>query len=61
MRPNQLRWRSDDTLSPVIARVWLQRDDVSFRLIPWFPRPSSLWASWWPIRFGPDAEGVEQR
>jgi hypothetical protein len=52
------RWRSSDTLSPVIARVWLKREDISFRLIPWFPTPSSAWASWWPIRFGPDSEGV---
>jgi hypothetical protein len=52
------KWRSEDVLSPVIARVWLQRDDVSFRLINWVPAPSSHWASWWPIRFGPDSEGV---
>jgi hypothetical protein len=55
---SRLRWRSIDTLSPIIARVWLQRDDVSFRLVPWFSAPSSHWASWWPIRFGPDLEGV---
>jgi hypothetical protein len=52
------RWRSLDTLSPVLARVWLQREDISFRLIPWFRAPSSAFASWWPIRFGPDSEGV---
>jgi hypothetical protein len=57
-KASQLRWRSVDTISPVIARVWLQRDDVSFRLIPWYPAPSSYWTSWWPIRFGPDSEGV---
>ncbi|MGO9421335.1 hypothetical protein [Roseiarcus sp.] len=56
--PNRLRWRSSDILSPTIARVWLQRDDVSFRLVPWLGPPNSYWASWWPIRFGPDAEGV---
>jgi len=56
--PNRLRWRSSDILSPTIARVWLQRDDVSFRLVPWLGSPNSYWASWWPIRFGPDAEGV---
>ena len=55
---NRLRWRSSDILSPTIARVWLQRDDVSFRLVPWLAPPNSYWASWWPIRFGPDAEGV---
>jgi hypothetical protein len=55
---NRLRWRSSDILSPTIARVWLQRDDVSFRLVPWSAAPNSYWASWWPIRFGPDAEGV---
>jgi len=55
---SQLNWRSSDTLSPVIARVWLHRDDVSFRLIPWYHAPSSLWSSWWPVRFGPDSEGV---
>ena len=52
------KWRSSDTLSPATARVWLQRDDVSFRLINWFPSPRSHWTSWWPIRFGPDSEGV---
>jgi hypothetical protein len=52
------KWRSIDVLSPVVARVWLQRDDVSFRLINWIPAPSSRWASWWPIRFGPESEGV---
>ena len=57
-RPNQLRWRSDDILSPTIARVWLQRDDVSFRLIPWSAPRGAYEASWWPIRFGPDAAGV---
>jgi hypothetical protein len=57
-KEGQLNWRSSDTLSPVIARVWLHRDDVSFRLIPWYPAPSSYWTSWWPIRFGPDSEGV---
>ena len=51
------RW-SADTLSPAIARVWLQRDDISFRLVNWFAAPSSDWASWWRIRFGPDSEGV---
>jgi len=56
--PNRKRWRSSDILSPTIARVWLQRDDVSFRLLPWYAPPDSHWASWWPIRFGPDAEGV---
>ena len=56
--PNRKRWRSSDILSPTIARVWLQRDDVSFRLLPWYVPPDSRWASWWPIRFGPDAEGV---
>ena len=56
--PNRKRWRSSDILSPTIARVWLQRDDVSFRLLPWYVPPDSAWASWWPIRFGPDAEGV---
>jgi hypothetical protein len=56
--PNRLRWRSSDILSPTIARVWLQRDDVSFRLVPWMGSPNSYWASWWPIRFGPDAEGA---
>ena len=52
------RWRSSDILSPVIARVWLQREDISFRLVNWYPTPSSYWASWWPIRFGSDSEGV---
>jgi len=52
------RWRSSDILSPVIARVWLQREDISFRLVNWWPTPSSYWASWWPIRFGSDSEGV---
>jgi hypothetical protein len=52
------KWRSMDVLSPMVARVWLQWDDVSFRLINWIPSPSSHWASWWPIRFGPDSEGV---
>ncbi len=56
--PSRLRWRSSDILSPTIARVWLQRDDVSFRLVPWSGPPNNYWASWWPIRFGPDAEGV---
>jgi hypothetical protein len=55
---NRLRWRSSDILSPTIARVWLQRDDVSFRLVPWLAPPNNYWAPWWPIRFGPDAEGV---
>jgi hypothetical protein len=52
------RWRSIDILSPVIARVWLQREDISFRLVNWLPTPSSYWAYWWPIRFGSDSEGV---
>src|SRR5262245_36510098 len=52
------RWRSSDTLSPVIARVWLKRDDISFRLVPWYPTPADVWASWWPVQFGPDSEGV---
>jgi hypothetical protein len=56
--PNRKRWRSSDILSPTIARVWLQRDDVSFRLLPWYAPPDRHWASWWPIRFGSDAEGV---
>ena len=45
-------------LSPIIAHVWLQRDDIAFRLVNWFPPPSSDFASWWRIRFGPDSEGV---
>jgi hypothetical protein len=52
------RWRSSDTLSPVIARVWLKRDDISFRLVPWYPTPADVWASWWPVQIGPDSEGV---
>ena len=56
--PNRLRWRSSDILSPTIARVWLHRDDISFRLVPWLGAPNSYWASWWQIQFGPDAEGV---
>ena len=53
-----IRWRSLDVLSPTIGRVWLQRDDISFRLVPWGPPYSSAWKSWWAIRFGPDSEGV---
>src|SRR5262249_52151479 len=53
-----IRWRSLDVLSPTIARVWLQRDDISFRLVPWGPPYSSDWKSWWAIRFGSDSEGV---
>jgi hypothetical protein len=53
--PNRSGWRSTDTLSPVMARNWLQRDDISFRLIPWFPGNSF---SWWRVRFGPDSDGV---
>ena len=56
--PNRKRWRSSDILSPTLARVWLQRDDVSFRLLPWFAPPSGPWATWWSIWFGADAEGV---
>jgi hypothetical protein len=52
------RWRSSDILSPTIARVWLQRKDISFRLVNWLPTPNSYWASWWPIRFGFDSDGV---
>lgn len=57
-KPNRSAWRSADTLSPIIARVWLRRDDVSFRLVPWEPSPTGDWAPWWRIRFGPDSEGV---
>lgn len=52
------KWRSSDILSPTIARVWLRRDDISFRLIPWVPTPNSYWAPWWKIQFGTDWEGV---
>jgi len=52
------RWRSLDVLSQVIARVWLRREDISFRLIPWGPPQDSRFASWWPIRFGSDLDGV---
>jgi hypothetical protein len=52
------KWRSSDILSPTLARVWLRRDDISFRLIPWIPAPNSYWASWWKIQFGADWEGV---
>jgi hypothetical protein len=51
------RW-SSDTLSPAMGRVWLQRDDISFRLGNWAPAPSSFLAPLWRIRFGPDSEGV---
>jgi hypothetical protein len=53
-----IKWRSLDVLSPTIARVWLQRDDISFRLVPWGPPYSSNWKPWWAIRFGSDSEGV---
>jgi hypothetical protein len=56
--PNRLRWRSSDTLSPTIARVWLQRDDISFRLVPWYVTPVGDWRSWWPIQFRSDAGGI---
>jgi hypothetical protein len=55
---SRYRWRSADSLSPIISRVWLQRDDISFRLVPWSSPPSSTWAGWWPIRFGSDSDGV---
>jgi hypothetical protein len=54
----RLRWRSSDILSPTIARVWLQREDVSFRLLPWASAPTPYWDSWWTVQFGPDSEGV---
>jgi len=53
--PNRRWWRSDDVLSPVIARVWLRGHDTSFRLVPWFGLKSHSWSR---IRFGPDSEGV---
>jgi hypothetical protein len=56
------RWRSIDSLSPIIAQVWLQRGDISFRLINWFPLDdpniNSHWGGWWRVRFGPDSDGV---
>jgi hypothetical protein len=56
--PNRFWWRSSDILSPTIARVWLGRDDVSFRLLPWSSSDSPSWAPWWRVRFGPDGDGV---
>jgi hypothetical protein len=56
------RWRSIDSLSPIIAQVWLQRGDISFRLINWFPlydpTINSYWGAWWRVRFGSDSDGV---
>ena len=43
---DRLKWRSEDTLSPTIARVWLHRDDISFRVVPISKSPNSYWASW---------------
>jgi hypothetical protein len=57
-KPNRLTWRSADMLSPTMARVWLRRDDISFRLVPWLPASSRDRASRSAIRFGPDSEGV---
>jgi hypothetical protein len=56
-KPNRLWWRSSDTLSPTMARVWFRGLDASFRLVPW-PPMTGPWASWWQIRFGSDGEGV---
>jgi hypothetical protein len=56
--PNRSLWRWGEILSPTIARVWFRSEDVSFRLVRPPPPPYPEWASWWPIRFGPDAEGV---
>jgi hypothetical protein len=54
--PNRSKWRSTtDTLSPVMARIWLHRDDISFRFIPWF---QSDFFPWWRVQFGPDSAGV---
>jgi hypothetical protein len=52
------RWWSNSTRSQVIARAWLQRDDISFRLVNWYPILEAHLASWWAVRFGPDSEGV---
>lgn len=52
------KWRALDVLSPVIARVWTQRDDTSFRLVPWFAAPSLAYSDWWTIHFGSDSDGV---
>ena len=39
----------------MMARIWLHRDDISFRFIPWFQ--SDLFP-WWRVEFGPDSAGV---
>jgi len=52
-------WRSLDTLSPVTARVWLGRSDISFRLMPTEPSPSPHYEAWWQPRFGNDSEGLK--
>ena len=56
------RWWSSDSLSPIIAQVWLQRGDISFRLINWAPLydpvVNSYWGGIWRVRFGSDSDGV---
>jgi len=39
----------------MMAQIWLHRDDISFRFIPWFQ--SDLFP-WWRVEFGPDSAGV---
>jgi hypothetical protein len=56
--PHRSLWPWGEILSPTIARVWFRSEDISFRLVRPPPPPYPEWASWWPIRFGPDAVGV---
>lgn len=56
--PNRSLWRWGEILSPTIARAWFRSDDISFRLVRSPPSPHPEWASWWPIRFGSNAQGV---
>jgi hypothetical protein len=58
--PNRSLWRWGEILSPTIARAWLHSfGDISFRVVRPPPAPHPDWASWWPIRFGPDAHGAD--
>jgi hypothetical protein len=51
-------WISPDVMSPIYAKTFFPRQEITMRVIPAVEAPDPGWATWWKIQFNRNDEGI---